>query len=58
MEVVIFEANTIENLMETHSRYFAKPQKPEDGNFKGILGPVVAVGLVGLALYYLDKNMN
>lgn len=48
MEVVIFEANSLDELKRTHSRYFARPKKED--NSKGAL---MAVGLVGLALYLL-----
>lgn len=47
MEVVVFEANSLDDLKRTHSRYFAKPN-----NNKGAL---VAVGLVGLAAFLLSK---
>jgi hypothetical protein len=49
MEIVIFEADSIEDLKRTHSRYFVK-QKDTTG------GALVAVGLVGFALYLLAKK--
>jgi pantothenate kinase len=49
IEVVIFEADSLEGLKSTHSRYFAKAQKKE--NTKSAL---LAVGLVGLGLYLLS----
>lgn len=48
MEVVIFEADSLEDLKQTHSRYFAKAQKENDAK-----NALLAVGLVGLALYLL-----
>lgn len=51
MEVVVFEADSIEDLKHTHSRYFVEPSKKE-----GVPGALVAVGLVGLAVYLLNKK--
>ena len=48
MEVVVFEANSIEELKRTHSRYFAKKGNTADA--------LMAVGLVGLAVYLLSKK--
>ncbi|WP_082281354.1 hypothetical protein [Leptospira kirschneri] len=51
MEVVVFEAETLDALERTHSRYFAKPQTTD-----GTVETLVAVGLLGLALYLLSKK--
>lgn len=51
MEVVVFEADSIEALKRTHSRYFVKPTAKSDG-----AGALLAVGLVGLAAYLLSKK--
>jgi len=51
MEVVVFEANSLDDLKRTHSRYFAKCEG--EGNNTGAL---MAVGLVGLAIYLLNKK--
>ena len=51
MEVVVFEANSIDDLKRTHSRYFVG-QATEDNT----VGTLVAVGLVGLAIYLLNKK--
>jgi len=48
MEVVIFEADSIDDLKQTHSRYFVSSEK--DANAKGAL---LAAGLIGLALLLL-----
>lgn len=48
MEVVVFEADSLEDLKRTHSRYFVKAQKESDAK-----NALLAVGLVGLALYLL-----
>lgn len=48
LEVVVFEADSLDNLKRTHSRYFAGSQKED--NAKGAL---LAAGLIGLALYLL-----
>jgi hypothetical protein len=50
MEVVVFEANSIDELKRTHSRYFVADEKD---NTAGVLQ---AVGLVGLAVYLLNKK--
>ncbi|MBS9777852.1 MAG: hypothetical protein KGV50_03715 [Gammaproteobacteria bacterium] len=51
MEVVVFEANSIDELQRTHSRYFVEEEKENN-----IAGPLLAVGLVGLAIYLLKKE--
>ncbi|MDO6721037.1 hypothetical protein Q4575_16605 [Psychrosphaera sp. 1_MG-2023] len=51
MEVVVFEANSLADLKQTHSRYFVK--KDSDGTGTGTL---VAVGLVGLAAFLLSRK--
>ena len=48
VEVVVFEADSIEDLKRTHSRYFA-----ETSNKDNTKGTMVAAGLIGLALYLL-----
>ena len=53
MEVVVFEANTLDDLKRTHSRYFVNEQNKEESNATGAL---MAVGLVGLAVYLLSKK--
>ncbi len=55
MEVVVFEANSLDDLKRTHSRYFVS-QKGEDNNVSGALMAVGAVGLVGLAIYLLNEK--
>ena len=51
MEVVVFEADSLDALKRTHSRYFVKPPVKGDGS-----GALLAVGLVGLAVYLLNKK--
>lgn len=51
MEVVVFEADSIEHLKRTHSRYFIEENEPDN-----IAGSLLAVGLVGLAVYLLSKK--
>jgi|GEM_PF-1378281 len=51
MEVVVFEADSLDDLKRTHSRYFVKPPTKDDA-----LGALVAVGLVGLAIYLIKKK--
>jgi hypothetical protein len=51
MEVVVFEANSIDDLMRTHSRYFVAEE--QDNNTAGAL---LAIGLIGLAIYLLNKK--
>lgn len=48
MEVVVFEADSIDDLKQTHSRYFV-----EDND---VAGTLLAVGLVGLAVYLLSQK--
>lgn len=50
MEVVVFEANTIDHLKRTHSRYFVTEEKDT------ATGALLAIGLVGLAVYLLNKK--
>jgi|UPI000373632D hypothetical protein len=50
MEVVVFEADSIDALKRTHSRYFV------DENKDNTAGALLAVGLVGLAIYLLNKK--
>lgn len=50
MEVVIFEANSLEDLKCTHSRYFV------DQENNNVAGALIAAGLVGLAVYLLSKK--
>ena len=50
MEVVVFEADSLGDLKQTHSRYFAKPK-----NNSGT-GALLAVGLVGLAAFLLSRK--
>lgn len=51
MEVVVFEANSIDDLKRTHSRYFVAESKNENGS-----GALVAIGLIGLAIFLLSKK--
>lgn len=51
MEVVIFEANTIDDLKRTHSRYFVN-----DAQKDNTAGTLSAVELVGLAISLLNKK--
>jgi len=51
MEVVVFEADSLNDLKRTHSRYFVKPPKKDDAN-----GALLAIGLVGLAIYLIKKK--
>ena len=50
-EVVVFEADSLENLKQTHSRYFVEREKDLDTT-----DTVIAVGLVTLALSLLTKE--
>ncbi len=52
MEVVVFEANSLDDLKRTHSRYFVAEQK----NATGGTGALLAVGLVGLAVLLLKNK--
>lgn len=51
IEVVIFEADSLEDLKQTHSRYFVESEKNLDTT-----DTVIAVGLVALAVYLLTKK--
>lgn len=51
MEVVVFEANSIDDLKRTHSRYFVAEDQKDDA-----AGALLAIGLVGLAIYLLNKK--
>jgi len=48
--VVVFEADSIDDLKRTHSRYFIAENKD---NSAGVL---LAVGLVGLAVFLLGRK--
>ena len=50
IEVVIFETDSLENLKQTHSRYFVESEKDSDTT-----DTVIAVGLVTLAVSLLTK---
>ncbi|MGI9279658.1 MAG: hypothetical protein ACR2PX_08500 [Endozoicomonas sp.] len=55
MEMVVFEANSIDDLKLTHSRYFVTHEvadEPKDNT----AGTLLAVELVGLAIYLLNKK--
>ena len=51
IEVVVFEADSLEDLKQTHSRYFVENEKNPDTT-----DTVIAVGLVTLAVYLLTKK--
>ena len=51
IEVVVFEASSLEDLKQTHSRYFVDSEKNSD-----ITNTVIAVGLVALAVCLLSKK--
>ena len=51
IEVVVFETDSLENLKQTHSRYFVQSEKNSD-----ITDAVIAVGLVALAVYLLTRK--
>ena len=51
MEVVVFEANSIDDLKRTHSRYFVAEGQKDDA-----ASPLLAIGLIGLAIYLLNKK--
>ncbi|MBT0569315.1 hypothetical protein KIK84_03180 [Curvibacter sp. CHRR-16] len=53
MEVVVFEANSIEDLKRTHGRYFPVSPVENKGNAAEAL---LAVGLIGLAIYLMKKK--
>ena len=50
IEVVVFETDSLENLKQTHSRYFVENKKKSD-----ITNTVIAVDLVTLAVSLLTK---
>ena len=51
IEVVIFETDSLEDLKQTHSRYFVESEKTPDTT-----NTVIAVGLVALAVCLLTKK--
>ena len=51
IEVVIFEAGSLEDLKQTHSRYFVQSEKDSDTT-----DTVIAVDLVTLAVSILTKK--
>lgn len=51
IEVVVFEADSLEDLKQTHSRYFVESEKKSDTT-----DAVIAVGLVALAVSLLTKK--
>lgn len=51
MEVVVFEANSIDDLKRTHSRYFVAEAKNDMAT-----EALLAIGLIGLAIYLLKKK--
>ena len=51
IEVVVFEADSLDDLKQTHSRYFVESEKNSD-----MTDRVIAVGLVALAVYLLTKK--
>ena len=51
IEVVVFEADSLEDLKQTHSRYFVQSEKDSDTT-----DTVIAVGLVTLAASLLTKK--
>ena len=51
IEVVIFEADSLEDLKQTHSRYFVESEKDSDTT-----DTVIAVNLVTLAASLLTKK--
>lgn len=52
MEVVVFEASSLDDLKRTHSRYFVAESTENDNT----AGTLLAVGLVGLAIYLINKK--
>ena len=54
MEVVVFEADSLEDIKKTHSRYFVESE--EDLDIADIVIGVGAVGLVALAVYLLTRE--
>ena len=55
MEVVVFEAESLEHLQKTHSRYFNETKESLMITLK-IIGTVGAIGAVALAVYLLTKK--
>ena len=51
MEVVVFEAKSIDDLKRTHSRYFVAKGQNDDA-----AEALLAIGLIGLAIYLLNKK--
>ena len=51
IEVVVFEADSLEDLKQTHSRYFVESEKNSDTTDK-----FIAVSLVALAVSLLTKK--
>ena len=51
IEVVVFETDSLENLKQTHSRYFVESEKDSDTT-----DTVIAVDLVTLAVRLLTKK--
>ena len=51
IEVVVFEAESLEDLKQTHSRYFVQSEKDSDTK-----DTVIAVDLVTLAVSLLTKK--
>ena len=51
IEVVVFEADSLEDLKQTHSRYFVQSEKDSDTT-----DTVIAVDLVTLAVSLLTKK--
>ena len=51
IEVVVFEADSLEDLKQTHSRYFVQSEKDSDA-----ADTVIAVDLVTLAVSLLTKK--
>ena len=51
IEVVVFEADSLEDLKQTHSRYFVQSEKDSDTT-----DTVIAVDLVALAVSLLTKK--
>ncbi len=62
IEVVIFEADSIENLKRTHSRYFVdinlskELTKTNESIAPVLVGAGVAIGLVALAAHLVNKK--
>ena len=54
MEVVVFEADSLEDLKQTHSRYFVESE--ENLEMADIVAGIGAISLVALAVYLLTKK--